>query len=185
MIVAKIFSTRMKRFFPNWTTFFLSVTIFLLPWQTRWMYSEVQIAGAHTEFGVMSLYGVELLLAAALIAGSAFDRKWWTINRKHQLPMRFGAIVLVVAVLGAAFADRSLFSLSMVTHLAFAYALFVAILIDRVSAKHLLFAFVASLIAPLILGLVQVFGGSSPSNSWLGLASRDAAQLGDAVFTPD
>lgn len=149
------------------------------------MYSEVQIAGAHTEFGVMSLYGVALLLAVALIAGSAFDRKFLTIDHKRQLPVRLGAIVLVIAVLGTAFADRSLFSLSMVTHLALAYVLFVAILIDRVSTKHLLFAFVASLIAPLILGIIQVFGGTSPAYSWLGLAFRDASQLGDAVFTID
>ncbi len=147
------------------------------------MYSEVSIAGAHTEFGVMSLYVVELLLAAALIGGIIFDRKWLTVERKRQLPIRFGAIVLVVAMLGTAFADRSLFSLSMATHLAFSYALFVAILIDRVSAKHLLFAFVASLIAPLILGIIQVFGGTSPAITWLGVAFRDAAQLGDAVFT--
>lgn len=149
------------------------------------MYSEVQIAGAHTEFGVMSLYGVELLLAAALIVGSAFDRKFLTIDRRRQLSVRLGAIVLILAMLGTAFADRSLFSFSMVTHLALAYALFVAILIDRVSTKHLLFAFVGSLIAPLILGITQVFGGSSPAYSWLGLAFRDAAQLGDAVFTID
>lgn len=143
----------------------------------------VQIAGAHTEFGVMSLYGAELLLVAALIVGGALDRKWWAIDQKRQLPVRLGAIVLVVATLGAAFADRSLFSFSMVTHLALAYALFTAVLIDRVSTKHLLFAFVASLVAPLALGFVQVFGGSSPANSWLGLAFRDASQLGDAVFT--
>ena len=149
------------------------------------MYSEVSIAGAHTEFGVMSLYGVEILLAAALVAGSLLDRKWWTIDQKRQLPVRLGAIVLVAAILGTAFADRSAFSLSMVTHLACAYLLFVAILIDRVSTKHVLFAFVASLIAPFILGCIQVFGGSSPASSWLGLAYRDAAQLGDAVFTAD
>ncbi len=147
------------------------------------MYSEVSIAGAHTEFGVMSLYAVELLLAAALIGGSILDRKWWTIDAKRQLPVRLGGIVLIVAVLGTAFADRSAFSLSTVTHLGLAYALFVAILIDRVSVKHLLFAFVVSLAAPFVLGLIQVFGGSSPANSWLGLAYRDASQLGDAVFT--
>lgn len=147
------------------------------------MYSEVQIAGAHTEFGVMSLYGVELLLAGALILGAILDRKMPAIDQKRQLPIRLGAIVLVVAVLGTAFADRSAFSLSMVTHLALAFVLFVAVLVDRVSTKHILFAFVASLMAPLILGLVQVLTGSSPSSSWFGLAYRDAAQLGDAVFT--
>lgn len=162
---------------------FLSVVIFLLPWQTRWMYSEVSIAGAHTEFGVMSLYAVELFLVAALIGGSLLDRKGWKIDEKRQLPVRLGAIVVVIAVLGTAFADRSAFSLSMATHLGLAYVLFAAILLDRVSVKHLLFAFVASLIAPLILGGIQVFGGSSPANSWLGLAYRNAAQLGDAVFT--
>jgi len=147
------------------------------------MYSEASIAGVHTEFGVMSLYAVEILLVAALGVGSVLDRKWPAFNARHKTSIWLGAIVLVVATLGTAFADRSLFSLAMLAHLGFAYLLFIGLLIDRVSVKHLLFAFVASLVAPLVLGGVQVFGGVSPESSWLGLASRDASQLGDAVFT--
>lgn len=173
----------MKRWFPNWTTAFFSTVIFLLPWQTRWMYAEAKIAGAHTEFGVMSIYGVELLLIAALIGGRILDRTPWTIAQEHQLPVRLGAVAIIVVTLGTAFADRSLFSLLMTVHLAFAYLLFVFIVLDRVSIKYLLFAFVASLGAPLILGVMQVLGESSPANSWLGMAFRSAAQLGDSVFT--
>lgn len=149
------------------------------------MYSEVAIAGGHTEFGVMSVYGTELLLAVALIVGSLFNRKRFAIDRKRQLPIRLVALLSIVVVLGAVFADRSLFSLAMATHFLFACALFLALLFDRVSVKHILFAFVFSLIIPLALGVSQVLGGFSPANSWLGLAFRDAAQLGDAVFTVD
>ena len=173
----------MKRWFPNWTTAFLSIVVFVLPWQTRWMYSEATIAGAHTEFGVMSVYGIELLLFVALIAGRLLDRMPWTIAKHHQRPVRLGAIAIIVVTLGAAFADRSIFSLSMTVHLAFAYLLFISIVLDRVSVKYLLFAFVASLSTPLILGVMQVWGESSPANSWLGIAFRSVAQLGDSVFT--
>ncbi len=147
------------------------------------MYSEAQIAGTHTEFGVMSLYAVEVLLAVAVIGGSLLDRKWFTIQQKHQLAVRLGAIVCVVAVLGTAFADRSVFSLAMTAHILFAFMVFFALLLDRVSVRHVLYAFVLSLLAPLALSVIQVFGGSSPASSWFGLAFRDAAQLGDAVFT--
>lgn len=173
----------MKRWFPNWTTALVSMVVFLLPWQTRWMYAEVTIAGAHTEFGVMSVYGVELLLLIALIGGRFLDKTPWTLVKQHQLAIRLGAIVVVAITLGTAFADRSLFSLSMMVHFALAYAIFVAIVLDKVSLKHLLFAFVGSLVGPMILGVVQVLGGASPENSWLGIASRSAAQLGDSVFT--
>jgi hypothetical protein len=149
------------------------------------MYAEEQIAGAHTEFGVMSVYGVALLLIAAVIGGRMLDGVPWAIPQRHQLPIRLGAIAVVAAVLGTAFADRSLFSLAMTVHLAFAYLLFIAVVLDRVSVKHLLFAFVTSLIAPTMLGIIQVLGGSSPANTWLGIAARSAAQLGDAVFTVD
>lgn len=173
----------MKRWFPNWTTALLSVVVFLLPWQTRWMYAETTIAGAHTEFGVMSVYGVEILCVFALIGGRLLDGVPWTIAKQHQLPIRLGGVAVVALVLGTAFVDRSLFSLSMVVHFALAYLLFAAIVLDHVSTRHLLFAFVASLAAPMLLGMVQVFEGSSPAASWFGLAFRDAAQLGDAVFT--
>ncbi len=175
----------MKRWFPNWTTFLLSIVVFLLPWQTRWMYAEATIAGVHTEFGVMSVYGVEVLLLLALIGGRFLDKKSWTVSQRYHLPIRLGAIALIAITLGTAFADRSLFSLTMTVHVALAYLLFVALVLDRVSVKHILFAFVASLIAPILLGVAQVFGGSSPAYSWLGLAARDAAQLGDAIFTVD
>ena len=173
----------MRHWFPNWTTALLSMVIFVLPWQTRWMYAEESIAGAHTEFGVMSVYGVELLLLAALIGGRLLDRAPWKIAEKHQLPVRLGAVAVIVATLGTAFADRSLFSLAMMVHFGFAYVLFVMIVLDRVSVRHLLFSFVASLIAPMALGVAQIFNGFSPASSWFGLAFRSAAQLGDSVFT--
>ena len=173
------------KFFGNWTTFFLSAVVFLLPWQTRWMYGAVDIAGAHTEFGVMSLYVTEVLLVLGLALGIFLDRKSSTpkIALDHQLPIRFGGVLLVIAMLGTAFADRSAFSFAAVVHLAAAYLLFVAIVLDHVRLRPLLWSFVLGLVPPIVLGLLQVFGGTSPASTLLGLAARDAAQLGDAVFT--
>lgn len=149
------------------------------------MYSAILLAGSHTEFGVMSLYGVEILLVVALGLGALLDRRPLRIASRHQLPVCLGMIVLVVAVLGTAFADRPLFSLAMTAHLAFALLLFVGLTLEHVRLKPVLLAFVGGVIGPMILGVMQVIGGASPASSWLGLAPRDAMQLGDAVFTFD
>jgi O-antigen ligase len=155
---------------------------FLLPWQTRWMYSAELLDGAHTEYGIMSLFAVELLVAIAMIV-AAMTRL--SIEARHHLPIRLGAVLCVAIILGTAFADRNLFSLAMATHVLFAYGLFVSLLFEQVSIRLVCGAFVLGLVPSILLGMVQVLTGVSPASSWLGLAARGASQLGDAVFTVD
>ncbi len=155
---------------------------FLLPWQTRWMYNAIPIDGAHTEYGIMSLFVVEAILAMAMII-AIFLRP--TLEVRHQLPVRLGAVLCVVAILGTAFADRGLFSLAMASHVLFAYALFVTLLFEQISFRLVCGAFVLGLVPSIFFGMVQVLTGVSPANTWLGMAARGAAQLGDAVFTVD
>lgn len=147
------------------------------------MYSEERIAGAHTEFGVMSVYAVEILLLAGLGVGAWLDRQSLRIAPKYRIPVSLGVIAVIAAILGTAFADRSFFSLMMTVHLGFAFLLFMGLLLEHVKIKPILLAFVGGLIMPMILGVMQIVGGSSPASSFLGLASRDALQLGDAIFT--
>jgi hypothetical protein len=175
------------KIFGNWTTFFLSIVAFCLPWQTRWMYGAVQIDGAHTEFGIMSIYAVEIMAIIGVLVGWLLDRtpSRMSIRPGYQAPIRFGGVVLVVVALGTAFADRSMFSFSMLTHLMVAYVFFGGLLLDRVRFQPILAAFVLGLVSPVTLGLLQVFSGISPASTFFGLAARNAAQLGDAVFTID
>lgn len=161
----------------NWA---IAGVVMFLPWQTRWMYGVELLDGAHTEYGIMSLFAVEVLAAIAMII-AVITRS--SIDARHQLSVRLGAMLCVAIVLGTAWADRGLFSLAMATHVLFAYGLFVALLFTQVSIRFVCGAFVLGLVPPIIFGMIQIFTGVSPANSWLGLAARNAAQLGDAVFT--
>lgn len=147
------------------------------------MYSEKHIAGVHTEFGVMSVYAVEVLLLIGLGVGMWLDRQPLRIAPKYRVPTSLGAIAVIVSVLGTAFADRPFFSLMTTVHLGFAFLLFIGLMLEHVKIKPILLAFVGGLIVPMVLGVMQVFGGSSPASSLFGVASRDANQLGDAIFT--
>lgn len=176
------------KIFKHWLTAGLAIIAFLLPWQARWMYGEVPIEGAHTEFAVMSLYAIEALIAllAVLAIGAMIRRRpAMTVRSDYQPTLCATAILLIVAIAATAFVDYQSFSLSMCTHLVIA-ALFAALcLLDRVRLPVVLGGFVAGMFVPTMMGLVQVFAGGSPAITWLGIAARDSAQLGDAVFTID
>lgn len=180
-------SWRMK-LIKHWLTICLTGIAFLLPWQARWMYGEASIDGAHTEFGVMSVYVVEglVFLLAAMAAVAMFRRApGMKVRPEYQLSLRATAIFLIVAITATAFVDHQAFSLSMCVHLV-AAALFATLcLFESVRLPRVMAGFVAGMFVPTMVGLVQVFAGGSPSSTWLGIAARDAAQLGDAVFTVD
>lgn len=172
----------------HWLTAGLAIIAFLLPWQARWMYGEVSIEGTHTEFAVMSLYAIEVLIVLlAVVAVGAMIRRapGMTVRPEYQPTLRATAIVLIVAIAATAFVDHQSFSLSMCTHLVIAAVFATLCLIDRVRLPVVLSGFVAGMFIPTMVGLVQVFAGGSPASSWFGIAARDAAQLGDAVFTID
>ncbi len=156
--------------------------LFLLPWQTRWMYSEASIAGAHTEFGVMSVYATEILLVFGVLMMMVFNRGRLAVAHRNRRVVGLGGIAVMVVMLSIIFADRPLFSSAMSVHILLAYGLFVALVDERVSTKHALGAYVAALLAPMMLGVFQVFIGASPAVTWLGLAARDITQLGESVF---
>lgn len=176
------------KLFKHWLTIGLSFIAFLLPWQARWMYGAVPIEGVHTEFAVMSLYAIEFLIAllgVAALGGIIRRAPGMSVRPEYQPALRATAILLIVAITATAFVDHQSFSLSMCTHLVIA-ALFAALcLLDRVRLPVVLGGFVAGMFVPTMVGLVQVFAGGSPASTWLGIAARDAAQLGDAVFTID
>ncbi len=170
----------------NWLNVSLAFIAFLLPWQARWIYGNILIDGERTEFGVMSLYAIEVAILAlgAIVLYQYLQGKLdITIRSAYQLPIRLGAIGLIIIILGTGFSHHQLFALSMTTHLAIALIFLVLCLIQSVELYKVLIGFVAGSIAPIVLGIIQVFGGSSPANTYLGIAYRSAGQLGDAVFT--
>lgn len=167
---------------PSFLTIAVAAIAFLLPWQTRWIYGAVFIDGAHTEYGIMSLFVIEALIALVTIGALLFRSR---IDPRYHPTILIGAGLVGMILLGTVFVDRPAFSLAMATHLIVTFALFVLLLFDRVSLRVVCAAFALGLVAPLIIGALQILTGVSPSSTLFGLAARDAAQLGDSVFTVD
>lgn len=156
------------------------LALFLLPWQTRYIYDQVAIGGGASEFGIMSIYAVQLLIAVAFFLGMR-----WQIRKDHQLPVRAMGIVLLATAVSIPLSVNANLSLAAWSSLLFSGLLFVCLLDQRVEKFRALGSFVAGLVLPSILGLYQFFSGTSPASKWLGLAAHAASDLGAAVVGND
>lgn len=155
---------------------FLLVTLFLLPWQTRWIYRDLTIAGEGWEYGRLSLYAVELLILLAV-----------TLRGGLRVPGRLlpfvqpVALFIGVLLISAAFSQNISVALGALPHFAAAVALFSLVIDERTDVRRAAWAFVLGLVVPCGLAWWQVVTGTSPASSWFGLASHDAVTLGQSV----
>ncbi len=185
MMLGKSF-VRAKTFLANFqdrqkvATWLTYAVLFLLPWQTRWIYTEVLLQGEGWEYGKLSLYAVEvILLLAIFLRGRPF---WisglWNVQRSTILFLGTCFLSLSFSVFFAG-------ALHHLLHLGFAYALFSLVLDARVQTKLLIFSFLGGLVVPSLLAWYQVLVGSSPASSVFGLAFQDALVLGTSVITTE
>ncbi len=156
---------------------FLLAALFLLPFQTRWIFHDLTLVGQVWEYGRMSVYGTELLvLVAALLRG------------RPRIPFRLvpfskGIVLMLGALLiSASWSVNVGLSLGFLQHVVAAVALFSLIVDERTRLRDAAVAFVAGLLVPCGLAWWQALTGTSPSSSWLGLAAHDAATLGASVI---
>lgn len=169
----------------HYFTLLISAFVFLLPWQTRYIFGTVGIGNAVSEYGVMSVYATELLLVIGLVAGYL----WQGLPnlRKENRPPAVRALILIsAALIGVVFSTQLQLSLAQFIHVACALVFFLALLDSRVDLKKVLLSLALGLIAPLLLGAFQVLAGYSGASSLAGLAARNAEHLGDSVISlPD
>ncbi|HBK34243.1 TPA: hypothetical protein DEP34_03775 [Candidatus Uhrbacteria bacterium] len=151
--------------------------LFLLPWQTRWIFSEGLLNGEHWEYGTFSLYAVEVIILVAIFLRGhlVWFSGLWKVQRR--IILFFGACFLSLSF--ARFFDGALYHL---LHLCFAYALFSLVVDTRVQTKMLLFSFFAGLVTPSFLAWFQVLMGNSPASTFFGLAFQDVSILGTSVI---
>lgn len=154
----------------------LAAIAFLLPWQTRYIFGGGEIDGAVSEFLTMSVYAVEI----ALLAGIVVCARRWRFREHRKLVIAAGA-VLAAIVVSALASDASSIAWHAAMHIAFAIMFFIALLDDEVKLRPIAMSFAAGLVIPILLGIFQIVTGGSGSSTLLGLASRDAQRLGDAI----
>lgn len=152
------------------------LTIFSLPWQTRWIFRDLQMGGESWEYGRLSVYGVEIAIVLAVL-----------LRGKLRIAPALGRFVkpaiffLGVLLISASFSQNITLALGATQHAVAAAALFALLADERTRLRHAAWAFVLGLVVPCGLAWYQVVAGTSPSASWLGLAAHDAATLGASV----
>lgn len=152
------------------------LALFLLPWQTRWIYRDLTISGEGWEYGRLSIYAVEILILLAV-----------TLRGGLRVPGRLlpfvqpVALFIGVLLISASFSQNVSVALGALPHFAAAVALFSLLIDERTDVKRAAWAFVAGLAVPSGLAWYQVVTGVSPASSLLGLASHDAVTLGQSV----
>ncbi|MFA6130922.1 MAG: O-antigen ligase family protein [Patescibacteria group bacterium] len=159
----------------------LALAFFLLPWQTRWMFGFHLLDGQTYEYGILSIYMVEMLVMGCFFLALLFKR--FIIPDRFALPV---ILCLIAFGVSTFFSIDPVLSLGQCVHVFSAICLFFLLLQPWAKAPILLGSFLGGLIIPILLGFFQILTGSSPASSWLGLAFREAAHLGDSVlFAPD
>ncbi|MBU4452688.1 hypothetical protein KKH24_00310 [Patescibacteria group bacterium] len=158
--------------------FVLPLVFFLLPWQIRWIFSQQLIAGNAFEYGVISLYAVEVLVFIALLLYGRLK-----ISADYQKVIGFALLFLLYVFVSSLFAINHAVAFGQLIHIVFAILLFLLLLDKRTNLRHTALGFVLGLVIPCCLGMWQVVTGGSGASTILGLAHRDAQTLGDAVLT--
>jgi len=150
--------------------------LFVLPFQTRWIFNDLTIVGQPWEYGRLSLYAVEAMIVAASVLRGVIR-----LDLKHEPLLKAAMFFLGALFLSASFSQNITLAFSAILHASAAVALFALLLDERTDAKSAASAFVLGLLAPSALAWYQVLTGLSPASTILGLASHDAATLGASV----
>lgn len=173
------------------TNYLLLLLLFLLPWQTRYIYGWGQINGGHWEYGTFSLYVTEILLWLIILLFS-LDRfakkKFWQkiISQKH---FRKNWLGLLIALLFLSFNALVIFT-SLSPKISYQHNLWVLggvclglVIISKNNLKiKMWLALWLGAVVQALLAIWQFFSQQVYACKWLGLASQDPSDAGVSVI---
>lgn len=165
----------------------LLVFLFLLPWQTRWIWHYGELNGGFWEYGTGSIYATEILLWLAIILFAWENRHmvWQTLSwshlKKHRRAALFGAAFLLMLAT-VLFTSRSpAITFNYIFHILEGMALMVVL-----AGSGLVFARAATAlwlgaVVQGALAMHQFLTQNVFASKWLGMAEHSAMQLGASV----
>lgn len=165
------------------------IFLFLLPWQTRWIWQLGEINGAPWEYGTYSIYGTEILLWLIVILFAFYKlrhKEFWkkiTSTEHFQTHKNYlffaGGFILFLVI--AIWHSRDIWlSYNYVFYLLGALCLFL-IITENFSSKFL-WAIWSGGVMQGLLAFGQFSNQLIIGNKWLGIATHDPSDLGVAVI---
>lgn len=155
----------------------LPIFFFILPWQTRWIIDVVNVSGQPYEFGILSIYVIEIFLLFIVVLMGCIN-----FAKESKLTIRLMLLLFIPIVISFLFVVDIRLAYVQAMHFAVAMLLFLALMDRNVSLKKVIISFTAGLLLPALLGIYQFVLGSSPSSTVLGMSEHFAERLGEAVI---
>ncbi|MCX6781911.1 MAG: O-antigen ligase family protein [Candidatus Magasanikbacteria bacterium] len=170
--------------------FLILAFLFLLPWQTRWIYFSAKLNGLPWEYGTLSYYGTEILLWLIVIltgirifGNSSFIKEIFT---RVNLSRRWPAVILGIAI---AFFAAYFYAVSpvrevstqFISRLVGSICLMICLVASNLNFKQMGLAFWGGGAIQGIIAVGQFLTQEIFANKWLGLASHKATDIGAAV----
>ncbi len=173
--------------------YLVALFLFLLPWQTRYIYQPAWLNSSYWEYGTLSLYATELLgwgiivLCGLLLFLEVRNNKEVGLKNKIIPGVRYALPTLVIL---SFFIFHSLnFDLSLQWVVRAVQALCLGLILVRCvvlssgpSNIVLPFSFWLGGIGQALFGMWQFYTQSIPANKWLGLAAHRPNELGAVVI---
>ena len=156
--------------------YLLYVFVFLIPWQTRYIYKYLSLNEEIFEYGKLSFYFSELVLIVLIVLALFLKTK--KLSKIHWITIAF----LVISFLGFfTCLDYSLYFYGLIK-LIEAVLLFLILGKINFNIIKVGIAFVSSVFIHSILGAIQFFSQSIFANKYLGIAEQVSSQGGVSVL---
>ena len=161
--------------------------IFLLPWQTRWIWHYFEIGGETSQYLSFSLYGTEILLWLILVLTIIYkikvkDEEITILNFKILDFYILFFLFFIVAILTILWAQNLQVAFYYLTKFLTGFALLIFIINFKFSFKKIGWAFVFAGLGQAILGIYQFLAQKVFVCKWLGLAEQLPQTLGVSVI---
>ncbi|MFA5052091.1 MAG: O-antigen ligase family protein [Patescibacteria group bacterium] len=170
----------MKQFLSKITEYGFYLFLFLLPWQTRWIWRVAHLNGNIWEYGSGSLYATDILLMLLLFLAIFLPRTKVQVCLR-QLWAVIGTLFFI-AFMSVLWSQDKGISWYAIARLAEAIGLFWLVLKLDISWPRVGTAIASAGVVQAVFGIYQFFSQQIPANAWLGLASHQPGSLGDAVI---
>ena len=170
--------------------FITLVFIFLLPWQTRWIYGNATLKNLSWEYGTLSFYGTEILLWLIVILTGirVFCKKsfWQRIASRENFKKRWpyiliGVTVAIYGVYAYTSSPVAVVSGQFFSRLIGAICLSICLMLSEIKFSKMALVFWLSGVGQGILAIMQFFTQKVVACKWLGLSAHTASDTGASV----
>lgn len=159
----------------NLRQLYLSLIIFLIPWQAQWIIFEHRIGGGISEYLRISLFAVDVLMFVAVL----WCRPRWQFTDDQK---RWGLLILLGYLLVVSFLaiDPLVAFLKLVLIILIFY--FALTLRQEGDTRLIISALIISAVLQSLFGLWQVLRIYVPASTILGMSEQTALRLGASVI---